>query len=499
MNIRAIGFYIGHLLRIEGVLLVPALLIALFRHEHASLRALGITILILAVLSMALLSLGCRGPFWKRRREAENSRSGEGIHAREGFVITALGWIALSLFGALPFYLSGAIPHFIDCWFETVSGFTTTGATILSEIEGLPMSLLYWRSFTHWIGGMGVLVFLLAIIPMSKGNGETFHLLRAESPGPSVGKLTPTMRHTARLLYAIYVALTVIMIGFLLAGGMPLFDSIVHAFGTAGTGGFSIKNASIAAYGSHYLQTTIAVFMVLFGVNFNVFYLILCKRASQALRSEELRAYLGILFGATVLIAFNILPQSQSLGDAFHHSFFQVASIMTTTGFSTVDFNLWPEFSRMILIALIIIGACAGSTGGGIKVARVIILAKALTGEMRRMLRPRTVRVVCMDGKQLDDHVIRGVFAYMTAFIAVCLLSILCISIENYDMETTVTSVLTCIGNVGPGLSIVGPMGNFSHFSLLSKLVLTADMLIGRLEIFPLILLFSPTTWKSRT
>ena len=337
MNIRAIGFYIGHLLRIEGVLLVPALLIALFRHEHASLRALGITILILAVLSMALLSLGRRGPFWKRRREAENSRSGEGIHAREGFVITALGWIALSLFGALPFYLSGAIPHFIDCWFETVSGFTTTGATILSEIEGLPMSLLYWRSFTHWIGGMGVLVFLLAIIPMSKGNGETFHLLRAESPGPSVGKLTPTMRHTARLLYAIYVALTVIMIGFLLAGGMPLFDSIVHAFGTAGTGGFSIKNASIAAYGSHYLQTTIAVFMVLFGVNFNVFYLILCKRASQALRSEELRAYLGILFGATVLIAFNILPQSQSLGDAFHHSFFQVASIMTTTGFSTVQ------------------------------------------------------------------------------------------------------------------------------------------------------------------
>ena len=361
------------------------------------------------------------------------------------------------------------------------------------------MSLLYWRSFTHWIGGMGVLVFLLAIIPLSKGNGETFHLLRAESPGPSVGKLTPTMRHTARLLYAIYVALTVIMIGFLLAGGMPLFDSIVHAFATAGTGGFSIKNASIAAYDSHYLQTVIAVFMVLFGVNFNVFYLILCKRASQALRSEELRVYLGILFGATVIIAFNTLPQFSSLGNAFHHSFFQVASIMTTTGFSTVDFNLWPELSRMILVALIIIGACAGSTGGGIKVARAIILWKSLKSEMQRMLRPRTVKVVCMDGKQLDDHVIRGVFAYMTAFIAVCLLSILCISIENYDMETTVTAVLTCIGNVGPGLSIVGPTGNFSHFSALSKLVLSANMLIGRLEIFPFILLFAPTTWKSRT
>ena len=499
MNIKAIGFYIGHILWIEGVLLVPALLIALFRHEQSALRAIGITILILMLLSMALLTLGRRGPFWKRRRNAEDSRFGEGIHAREGFVITALGWIVISLFGALPFYLSGVIPGFINCWFETVSGFTTTGATILSEIEALPMSLLYWRSFTHWIGGMGVLVFLLAIIPLSKGNGETFHLLRAESPGPSVGKLTPTMRHTARLLYAIYVALTVIMIGFLLAGGMPLFDSIVHAFATAGTGGFSIKNASIAAYDSHYLQTVIAVFMVLFGVNFNVFYLILCKRASQALRSEELRVYLGILFGATVIIAFNTLPQFSSLGDAFHHSFFQVASIMTTTGFSTVDFNLWPELSRMILVALTIIGACAGSTGGGIKVARAIILWKSLKSEMQRMLRPRTVKVVCMDGKQLDEHVIRGVFAYMTAFIAVCLLSILCISIENYDMETTVTAVLTCIGNVGPGLSIVGPTGNFSHFSALSKLVLSANMLIGRLEIFPFILLFAPTTWKSRT
>ena len=499
MNIRAIGFYIGHLLRIEGVLLIPALLIALFRQEHEPLKALGITILILIVLSMALLSLGQRGPLWKRRREAGKARPVEGIHAREGFVITALGWICLSLFGALPFYLSGMIPRFIDCWFETVSGFTTTGATILTQIEGLPLSLLYWRSFTHWIGGMGVLVFLLAIIPMSKGNGETFHLLRAESPGPSVGKLTPTMRHTARLLYAIYVALTLMMIGFLLAGGMPLFDSVTHAFATAGTGGFSIKNASIAAYDSHYLQTVVAVFMVLFGVNFNVFYLLICKRASQALRSEELRVYLGIIIASTVIIALNILPQFESLGEAFHHSFFQVASIMTTTGFSTVDFNLWPELSRMILIALIIIGACAGSTGGGIKVARLIILCKSLTIEMRRMLRPRTVKVVCMDGKQLDSDVIRGVFAYLTAFIAVCLFSILCVSIENYDMETTVTSVLTCIGNVGPGLSVVGPMGNFSHFSVLSKLVLSADMLIGRLEIFPFILLFAPTTWKSRT
>ena len=498
MNIRAIGFYIGHILRIEGLLLVPALIIALVHREQAALRAIGITILVLMVLGMALLALDSRRLFHRRKQGEEGSTHGEGIGAREGFVITALGWILLSLFGALPFYLSGMIPKFIDCWFETVSGFTTTGATILTAIEGLPMSLLYWRSFTHWIGGMGVLVFLLAIIPMSKGNGQTFHILRAESPGPSVGKLTPTMRHTARILYAIYVALTVIMVGFLLAGGMPFFDSVVHAFATAGTGGFSIKNASIAAYDTQDLQLVIAVFMVIFGINFNVFYLVLCGRVAQALRSEELRVYLGIIVGCTVLIALNIRSQFETAGEAFHHSFFQVSSIMTTTGFTTVDFNRWPEFSRMIIEGLTIIGACAGSTGGGIKVARLIILIKALRGDMQRMLRPRTVKAICIDGKQLDTHVTQGVYAYMTAFIATCLISFFIISIENFDMETTVSSVLTCIGNVGPGLSMVGPSGNFSHFSTLSKLVLSADMLIGRLEIFPMMLLFAPTTWKSR-
>lgn len=483
MNMKSVSYILGWILNVEAALMGLPLVTALLYGETQGI-AFAVTMALCALVGFLLTHKRAASPHF---------------YAREGFVATALSWIVMSVFGCLPFYLSDEIPRFVDALFETVSGFTTTGASILSDVEHMSHCCMLWRCFTHWIGGMGVLVFLLAIIPLSKGNGETFHLLRAESPGPSVGKLTPTMRHTARLLYAIYVALTVIMIGFLLAGGMPLFDSIVHAFATAGTGGFSIKNASIAAYDSHYLQTVIAVFMVLFGVNFNVFYLILCKRASQALRSEELRVYLGILFGATVIIALNILPQFSSLGDAFHHSFFQVASIMTTTGFSTVDFNLWPELSRMILVALIIIGACAGSTGGGIKVARAIILWKSLKSEMQRMLRPRTVKVVCMDGKQLDDHVIRGVFAYMTAFIAVCLLSILCISIENYDMETTVTAVLTCIGNVGPGLSVVGPTGNFSHFSTLSKLVLSANMLIGRLEIFPFILLFAPTTWKSRT
>ena len=481
MNTSVIRYLLGYILKLEGFLLLLPCIVAGIYYEKS-----GIYFLIVALISIAI------GFIFSAKKPRDFT-----FYLKEGCATTALGWVVLSIFGCLPFYISGEIPSFTDALFETISGFTTTGASILPEVESLSYCMNFWRCFTHWIGGMGVLVFLLAIIPLS--GGSNINLMRAESPGPSVGKLTPTMRHTARLLYAIYVALTVIMIGFLLAGGMPLFDSVVHAFATAGTGGFSIKNASIAAYGSHYLQTVIAVFMVLFGVNFNVFYLILCGRASQALRSEELRTYLGIIFGATFLIALNIQPQFSSLGDAFHHSFFQVSSIMTTTGFSTVDFNLWPEFSRMILIALIIIGACAGSTGGGIKVARVIILWKALKGEMQRMLRPRTVRVVCMDGKQLDSHVIRGVFAYMTGFIAVCLLSFLCISIENYDMETTVTSVLTCIGNVGPGLSIVGPMGNFSHFSIVSKLVLSADMLIGRLEIFPFILLFSPTTWKSRT
>ena len=497
MNIKAIGFYIGHILRIEGILLVPALLIAAYRQEVAPFHGFGITIL--AVLAVGMLLLFLCSNRGNLREGKWSSHFGGEIRAKEGFVITSLGWIVLSLFGALPFYISGAIPKFIDCWFETVSGFTTTGATILSEIETLPMSILYWRSFTHWIGGMGVLVFLLAIVPMSKGTGETFHLLRAESPGPSVGKLTPRLRHTARILYLIYIALTVVMVVFLLVGGMPLFDSITTAFGTAGTGGFAIKNASIAAYDSAYLQIVIGVFMLLFGINFNVFYLVLVGRAAQAFKSEELRLYLGIIGVSTLAISLNVLPLFSNFRDALHHSFFQVSSIITTTGFATVDFNLWPEFSRMLLVLLTVIGACAGSTGGGIKVARVVILWKALKSDMQKMLRPRTVKAVCVDGKILDDHVIKGVFSYMTAFVFVVLVSILLVSFENFDMETTVTAVITCIGNVGPGLGMVGPTGNYSAFSVFSKLVLTADMLIGRLEIFPMLLLFSPSTWKSRT
>ncbi len=484
MNIKTVGFYIGHILRLLALLMLPVLLIALVKGEQRALLATGVTV-------AAVLAAGCALLAVKRPSEG-------GIRPREGYLTVALGWILISLFGALPFFLSGAIPNFMDCWFETVSGFTTTGATILADVEALPMSLLYWRSFTHWIGGMGVLVFVLAIVPMSKGNGESVHLLRAESPGPSVGKLTPTMRHTARVLYLIYIGLTLLLIVLLLAGGMPLFDSIVHAFGAAGTGGFSIKNLSIAAYPSYYLQTVLAVFMALFGVNFNLFYLILVGKAAQALKSEEFRAYVGVMAAATLIITVNVLPLYGGLRDALHQSFFQVSSIMTTTGYATADFNKWPELSRMLLLGLMIIGASAGSTGGGMKVARAVILMKSLKSEIKRMLRPRQVETVCMDGKQLDDFVVRGVYGFTVAYIVICGASMLLVALDDFDFTTTASSVLACIGNIGPGLELVGPIGNYGAFSWFAKLVLSFDMLIGRLEIFPMLMLFSPAVWKRR-
>ncbi len=484
MNLKTIGFYMGHVMRLLGVLMAPALIIALFLREWSS--AIGLGVAMAAIFLAGFLLLFCRQP------------EEGGLHPREGYVTVALGWIMISVFGALPFCISGYIPRFIDAFFEVVSGFTTTGATILKDVEALPKSLLYWRSFTHWIGGMGVLVFILAIVPLNKGNGESFHLLRAESPGPSVGKLSPTMRHTARTLYVIYFALTLLLIVLLLLGGMPLFDSIVHAFGTAGTGGFSIKNASIAAYDSYYLQTVIAIFMALFGVNFNLYYLVLVGRASQALKSEEFRAYVGIMAAATLIIAINIFGIYGNVRDALHQSFFQVSSIMTTTGYVTADFDKWPELSRMILLGLMIVGASAGSTGGGMKVARILILWRSLKVETKRMLRPRTISVICLDKKQVDGFVLRGVYAFSVAYILISIVSMLIISLDNFDLETTVSSVFACIGNIGPGLSMVGAVGNYSEFSVLSKLVLSADMLFGRLEIFPLVLMFSPSVWKNR-
>lgn len=486
MNLRAVCKYLGYLFIVEGAFMLPALAIALYQREFSSVKGFGITIAILFALAALL---------------ASQKRSEGGIYAREGFVTVALGWIFISIFGALPFLISGAIPNFWDCLFETVSGFTTTGASILTDVEAMPKGLLYWRSFTIWLGGMGVLVFMLAVAPLSKGSGETFHLLRAESPGPSVSKLTPTMRSTARILYSIYVALTLLQIVLLLLGGMPLFDSITHTFATAGTGGFSIKNASVGAYDSAYLQAVIGVFMALFGVNFTIYHLLLMRQFKPALRNEELRAYIGILLGTTAIITLNILPRYAQLGAgrAVLDSFFQVSSIMTTTGFATVNFDLWPQLSRFLIVLLMIVGASAGSTGGGMKVSRLLILAKSLKSQMQTMLRPRAVRPIRMDGMSLDAGVVRGTYAFTAIYAALCLVSMLALTLDGHDMETTSTAVLSCINNVGPGLSMVGPAGNYAFFSSLSKIVLTFDMLLGRLEIFPLLLLFMPSVWRRRT
>lgn len=481
MNIRAIGFFLGHILRLEALFMLPAMGISFYQGERAAAWAFLVTILAVVVVSVLLL---LQKPL------------DMGIHSKEGFVTVALSWIIISLFGALPFWLSGSIPGFVDAFFETVSGFTTTGASILTDVEALPMGMLYWRSFTHWLGGMGVLVFMLAVVPMSRGSGDSLHLLRAESPGPVVGKLAPKMHRTARILYAIYVAMTVVQIVLLLLGGMPLFDSITVAFGTAGTGGFAITNNSIAAYDSYYLQGVISIFMALFGVNFGVYYLILAGDIRQALRSEELRTYAGIMLGATILITINVAPQFATLFDAFHHSFFQVSSIMTTTGFATADFNLWPEFSRYLLVVLMVLGASAGSTGGGIKTARVIILWKSVKSGIQKMLHPRSVKVMKMDGKVIDESVVAGVGVFMASYCIIAAVSMGLVALDNFSMEATITSVLACINNIGPGLDIVGPTGNFSSFSILSKLVLSVNMLVGRLEIFPMLLLFAPSVWK---
>ena len=483
MNKTAIFFFLGQILRLEAIVLLPALGLAVWHGEDTSITALLITIAIAAGLS--LLSFLFKGD--------------RTIAHREGYVIVALSWVVMSLVGALPFTLSGHIPSYLDAVFETVSGFTTTGASILTNVEGLSMSLLYWRSFTHWLGGMGILVFVLAIAPLSKGKGDSLHVMRAESPGPSVGKLAPTMRRTARTLYGIYIALTLLEIVLLLLGGMPLFDSIVNSFATAGTGGFAIKNASIAAYDSYYLQGVIGVFMMLFGINFNIYYLVLLGKFSQALRSEELRVYLGIIAVSTTVIAFNIWDMSKNLFDAFHHAFFQVSTIITTTGFATVDFNQWPQLSRCILVVLMIAGACAGSTGGGIKTARVILLWKSVKSTIQKMLHPRSVKVIKMDDKPVEAEVLSGTQSFMVVYTLITVISIFLVALDNFDFETTVTSVLACLNNIGPGLSVVGPTGNYSSLSALSKIVLTANMLLGRLEIFPMLLLFSPTVWRGRS
>ncbi|MCI9353918.1 MAG: TrkH family potassium uptake protein [Firmicutes bacterium] len=479
MNYNMIIYILGNLMKVEGCIMVVPLFISIAKTENAPMRAFITTIIMLFILGTILTSIKFKN---------------KDIYAREGFVITALSWIVLSFFGAMPFYFSETIPSFIDSFFETVSGFTTTGASILTEIEGLPLSILFWRSFTHWIGGMGVLVFLLAIIPM--GGDRSMYIMKAEAPGPLVGKLVPKVKSTAKLLYLIYVFLTIAEILFLIAGGMPLFDSIVSAFSTAGTGGYSIKNTSIAAYNSAYIEYTIAIFMMIFGINFNLFYLLLMKDFINIFKNEELRYYLGIIAVATILITANIASMYDSIEQAFRNAFFQVTALITTTGFVTANFELWPEFSKTILIVIVMIGACGGSTGGGLKVSRLVIVLKMITQELKRMVHPRSINIIKLDGMKIEQETVDSVTSFFVIYVFLIFGSFIIISVDNFDFTTSLTAVMTCVGNVGPGLGGVGPVENFSIFSPFVKMVLCMDMLLGRLEIFPLVMLFSPAVWK---
>lgn len=415
------------------------------------------------------------------------------IYAKDGFIIVATTWIMLSAVGSLPFVISGAIPSVVDAFFETVSGFTTTGASILTEVESLNRGILFWRSFTHWIGGMGIIVFVTAILP--NVSERPIHILRAEMPGPVLGKLVPRIRDTAVILYLIYIAMTILEMILLFAGGMPIFDSIVLSFGTAGTGGFGIKNDSIAGY-TPYMQWVIAVFMILFGINFNLYYLIIAKRVKEALKSSELWFYIGIVAVSALIISVNIFSICDSLSVSLRTSVFQVASIISTTGYATTDFNLWPSLSKNVLLMLMFIGGCAGSTAGGIKVSRILMMFKLVGNEIRHMIHPRSVTSLKLEGKKIDRATAKSVSNYFLIYIICFFIVFLLISFEPFDFETTFTTAATCFNNVGPGFGGVGPTSNFSAYSDFSKIILSIAMLMGRLEIFPFIIAFAPSTWS---
>lgn len=481
MNKRLIIKNLSKLMTAEAFLmLLPALVSVIYKEYRIAI----IFTLTAAVIFALFLPLSLVIP------------RGNKIYAKEGFAIVALAWITWSLAGAVPFYISGVIPNYIDCFFETVSGLTTTGATILTEITSLPKGILFWRSFTHWIGGMGVLVFVMAVVRLSE---NSMNLMRAEVPGPTVGKLVPRGGKSAKILYGMYLALTLLEIVFLLLGKMPLFDSINHAFSTAGTGGFSIKNESIAYYNSAYIDGVITVFMFLFGVNFNIYYFIILKNLRAAFKDEELKVYFAVVACFTLIISFNILPLYKNFGEALRYASFQVCSVISTTGFITYDFTLWPQLSQMLLLFLMITGACAGSTGGGIKIIRVVMLSKMIKTECRNLLNPREVHQIKINGKAVQPAVVRGSATFFIIYFAVLVSSVFAISAFNVDLVTNLSSVMTCIGNVGPGLGkIVGPVGNFSTLPEFVKIVLCADMLFGRLEFFPIIMIFSPRLWSRK-
>lgn len=484
MNVKSISRTVGLILLITGIFQVFPLLIAVIDHEPKNVLAYIESLCLILLVGSALLLF---------------SRGGNRMFsAQEGFAATGLSWIFMSAFGALPFFLSGQIPSYVDAFFEMVSGFTTTGASILTDVEALSRCNLFWRSFSHWLGGMGVLVFLLAVVPGARKNGGTgIYLMRAESPGPSVDKLTPHLRQTAMILYGIYILLTALCIVCLLLGGMPVFDSFCIAFGTAGTGGFAIKNSSMGGY-SYFLQTVVTVFMFLFGVNFSLYYMLLLRKFKAVFKNEELRLYFGIAAGSIVLIAINISRMYNTVYEAVHHAAFQVVSIMTTTGYGTVDFEQWPAFSKAILLSLMFIGASAGSTGGGLKVSRVLLLMKSIRRTIRKALHPRRVQPVYMDGRAVSEEVCDNVNAYLAIYCVILVLSFAVISVDGFSIGTNFSAVASCFNNIGPGFELVGATQNFSIYSDLSKIILSLDMLLGRLEIFPLLLLLSPDTWSRR-
>ena len=478
MNGKMVRYILGRMLGVEALLLLlPAFVGILYGEEKEAL-----TFVIPAVILTCIFVIAGR-----KRPE------GQVIYGKEGMVVVASAWITWSLFGALPFTLSGSIPNFVDAFFETVSGFTTTGSSILRDVEALPQCMLFWRSFTHWIGGMGVLVFLLAVIPLS--GGSHINLMRAESPGPSVGKLVPKIKYTAQILYVIYLGMTVVEIILLLISRMPVFDAITLSFGTAGTGGFGIKGDSIASY-TALQQWIITIFMILFGVNFNAYYLILFRKFKKALQMEEVKAYFGIIFVSTAIITGSLVMGNMQFADALRHAAFQVGSIITTTGYATINFDAWSQTCRTILVLLMFVGACAGSTGGGMKVSRFIVMVKTMTKELNSYIHPKSVKKIKMDGKPIEHEVVRSINVYLITFMIIFVVSVFAISFEGHDLVTNFTAVAATINNIGPGLSMVGPDCNFGFFSDFSKLVIIFDMLAGRLELFPLLILFHPAIWK---
>lgn len=484
MNYKMIGRIISRIVGVEALFMLPALLISVVDSERDAVFGFLLAYAVMIPFCVILYLL--------------TKKASSAFYAREGLLCVGLSWFIISLLGCLPFVFSGEIKGFVNALFEIVSGFTTTGASVLSDVESLSRGMLYWRSFSHWLGGMGVLVFILAVIPVSgRSEGFTLHLMRAESPGPVVSKLVPKIRNSALILYLIYVAFTVLDVVFLLFGKMPLFEAICTAFGTAGTGGFGIKNDSMASY-SPYIQNVTTVFMFLFGINFSCYYMVLMRQFKSVLKNEELRMYFIVYFSAVAAIALNVYKMYGSLSETLRHAAFQVSSIITTTGYSTTDFNIWPGFSKTVILFLMIIGACAGSTGGGLKCGRAMLLFRGLKRNIKKNIFPRKVEVVTVDGQAVNEQVLDNTNAYLAAYVVIIIISLLVVSLDGFSVETNVSAVISCFNNIGPGLDRVGPMSNFSCYGILSKLVLIFDMLAGRLEIFPVLAIFAKSSWTRK-